>query len=136
MLSMPARRVGSMVDMLLLLVQALALEANERVDDESGGRGGDSEHLEHITFYEITIASVDQPKLLSRLSEALVSAVLVLMLGPACCCRNPLLYPGFRATSAPPWRAPDSGRSAHSPNQLAHSYLNNILALNHLSFIL
>jgi hypothetical protein len=25
------------------------------------------------TFYEVTIASVDQPKLLSRLSEALVS---------------------------------------------------------------
>lgn len=27
------------------------------------------------TFYEVTIASVDQPKLLSRLSEALVSSV-------------------------------------------------------------
>ena len=50
------------------ILQALALEANERNEDEAG-----REELEHITFYEITIASVDQPKLLSRLSEALVS---------------------------------------------------------------
>lgn len=55
--------------------QALALEAHER-----DGSGGDSlmedSHLEHgieaRMFYEITVASVDQPKLLSRLSEALV----------------------------------------------------------------
>lgn len=31
---------------------------------------GDSQLMD--TFYEVTIASVDQPKLLSRLSEALV----------------------------------------------------------------
>jgi len=30
------------------------------------------ERLEQLTFYEITIASVDQPKLLSRLSQAMV----------------------------------------------------------------
>lgn len=30
------------------------------------------------TFYEVTIASVDQPKLLSRLSEALVSVLAAL----------------------------------------------------------
>eukprot|EP00201_Polytomella_parva_P019299 CAMPEP_0175057736 /NCGR_PEP_ID=MMETSP0052_2-20121109/11433_1 /TAXON_ID=51329 ORGANISM="Polytomella parva, Strain SAG 63-3" /NCGR_SAMPLE_ID=MMETSP0052_2 /ASSEMBLY_ACC=CAM_ASM_000194 /LENGTH=555 /DNA_ID=CAMNT_0016322989 /DNA_START=154 /DNA_END=1821 /DNA_ORIENTATION=+ len=48
-------------------LQALALEATERDgNDDSGSNEG-----EHVIFYEITIASVDQPKLLSRLSEAL-----------------------------------------------------------------
>lgn len=70
--------------MLLSNLQALALEANERADDESG-----REELEHITFYEITIASVDQPKLLSRLSEALVSAQQCFSMPPMHC------YPGL-----------------------------------------
>lgn len=43
-------------------LQALVVEAEERQE----GRG------EASTFYEITIASVDQPKLLCRLSESLV----------------------------------------------------------------
>jgi hypothetical protein len=53
--------------------QALALEAGEKCDlHDEGGIGGSSQ-LEPILFYEITVASADQPKLLSRLSEALVS---------------------------------------------------------------
>jgi hypothetical protein len=32
-----------------------------------------------MAFYEITVASVDQPKLLSRLSEALVSRGISIM---------------------------------------------------------
>ena len=74
--------------------QALALEAthDNRPDSAAGGLGsledaGSSNHLhtdasngggsEVMSFYEITVASVDQPKLLSRLSEALV--------GELCC---------------------------------------------------
>ena len=63
-----------------LLSQALALEAGEQ-RSEGGGHQQQEEassssrgDVESVTFYEITIASVDQPKLLSRLSEALVSA--------------------------------------------------------------
>eukprot|EP00955_Chlamydomonas_euryale_P041793 352122-Chlamydomonas_euryale.AAC.2 len=37
----------------------------------SGGISSDPTH-EHVTFYEVTVASADRPKLLSRLSEALV----------------------------------------------------------------
>ena len=44
--------------------QALIMESEER---QEGRRSAD------CTFYEITIASVDQPKLLCRLSESLVS---------------------------------------------------------------
>ena len=36
--------------------------------------------ISDTNFYEVTIASVDQPKLLSRLSEALVRTILVLQL--------------------------------------------------------
>ncbi|KAK9820247.1 hypothetical protein WJX72_007981 [[Myrmecia] bisecta] len=46
-------------------LQALILEAEERLDSSDRGTAPDT------TFYEVTIASVDQPKLLSRLSEAL-----------------------------------------------------------------
>ena len=51
-----------------MLLQALVLEAEERMEGhgESPGR--------EAAFFEVTIASVDQPKLLSRLSEALVRA--------------------------------------------------------------
>lgn len=55
-------------------LQALALEAGDH-DAPGGGHGnhdGSGGAGEHITFYEITVASADQPKLLSRLSEALV----------------------------------------------------------------
>jgi hypothetical protein len=45
-------------------LQALVLEAEEGAKDSV---------LSDTNFYEVTIASVDQPKLLSRLSEALVS---------------------------------------------------------------
>ncbi|GFR45868.1 hypothetical protein Agub_g7320 [Astrephomene gubernaculifera] len=55
-------------------LQALALEVGERAEAHEAepavagpGRSGE----EYPVFYEITIASVDQPKLLSRLSEAL-----------------------------------------------------------------
>lgn len=61
------------------MLQALALEFGERgmesshdgamADNSSSGvAGADS------TFYEITVATVDQPKLLSRLSDAMVSS--------------------------------------------------------------
>ena len=47
-------------------MQALILEAEER-------DGGPERIAAASHFYEVTIASVDPPKLLSRLSEALVS---------------------------------------------------------------
>ncbi|GLC45485.1 hypothetical protein PLESTM_001740800 [Pleodorina starrii] len=55
-------------------LQALALEVGERTEVQeaepaAAGPGRSAE--ENAVFYEITIASVDQPKLLSRLSEAL-----------------------------------------------------------------
>jgi hypothetical protein len=58
-----------------LLSQALALEVGERAEGQEAesaavGPGRPTEDI--AVFYEITIASVDQPKLLSRLSEALV----------------------------------------------------------------
>lgn len=45
------------------------LEHEDRID--SLRNSTDAQQVD--TFYEVTIASVDQPKLLSRLSEALVS---------------------------------------------------------------
>lgn len=48
-------------------LQALVLEAGERSDSQ-GQEGPDPQTA---AFYEVTIASADQPKLLSRLSEAL-----------------------------------------------------------------
>ena len=54
--------VGRVLDQSPL--QALVLEAEEGARDSG---------LNDTNFYEVTIASVDQPKLLSRLSEALVS---------------------------------------------------------------
>lgn len=50
-------------------LQALALEAGERADVVEGLEPTHDADL--MNFYEITIASVDQPKLLSKLSEAL-----------------------------------------------------------------
>jgi hypothetical protein len=50
------------------LSQALMLEHEDRLD--SLRNSTDTQQVD--TFYEVTIASVDQPKLLSRLSEALV----------------------------------------------------------------
>lgn len=47
----------------VFLWQALVLEAEEAARDSA---------ISDTNFYEVTIASVDQPKLLSRLSEALV----------------------------------------------------------------
>ncbi len=44
------------------------LEAEERAEGPSR-----DQNLAEAAFYEVTIASADQPKLLSRLSEALVS---------------------------------------------------------------
>lgn len=40
-----------------------------------GGSGHEGSGETHLAFYEITIASADQPKLLSRLSEALVGCL-------------------------------------------------------------
>lgn len=55
----------------VLHAQALALEFGERAGDATqDGSLGDT--AADSTFYEITIATVDQPKLLSRLSDAMV----------------------------------------------------------------
>lgn len=56
--------------------QALALEFGERLDSTDGGAPActDLPGVPDSTFYEITIATVDQPKLLSRLSDAMVGA--------------------------------------------------------------
>lgn len=49
-------------------LHALVLEAEERLE----AKGGDRRSVAAATiFYEVTIASIDQPKLLSRLSECL-----------------------------------------------------------------
>ncbi|GLI63196.1 hypothetical protein VaNZ11_006095 [Volvox africanus] len=55
-------------------LQALALEVGDKAEGqeaESATVGSNRPAEDHSVFYEITIASVDQPKLLSRLSEAL-----------------------------------------------------------------
>lgn len=52
----------------MLPLQALVLEAEERMEGHGETLGREA------AFFEVTIASVDQPKLLSRLSEALVRA--------------------------------------------------------------
>jgi len=61
-------------------VQALVLEAEEKLEAQSGAERS-ALAAAATTFYEVTIASIDQPKLLSRLSESLVSG------GVACGCR-------------------------------------------------
>jgi len=49
-------------------LQALVSDAEERIE----AKGGDRRSVAAVTtFYEVTIASIDQPKLLSRLSECL-----------------------------------------------------------------
>lgn len=54
-------------------VQALALEFGERTDaSHDGTQAETAAAAADSTFYEITIATVDQPKLLSRLSDAMV----------------------------------------------------------------
>lgn len=58
--------------------QALVLEAEEKLEAQGAGDRA-SLAAAATTFYEVTIASIDQPKLLSRLSESLVRA-------EACCC--------------------------------------------------
>jgi hypothetical protein len=51
----------------------LTIEAGEKIAEEDmASPSGHNHDGEHMTFYEITVASADQPKLLSRLSEALV----------------------------------------------------------------
>lgn len=55
-----------------LWLQALVLEAEEKLEAQQGGDRA-SLAAAAATFYEVTIASIDQPKLLSRLSESLVS---------------------------------------------------------------
>lgn len=58
--------------------QALALEFGERgaeaSHDGSLADNSNSAAAADSTFYEITVATVDQPKLLSRLSDAMVSS--------------------------------------------------------------
>ena len=53
-------------------LQALVLEAEEKLEAQSGGGDRQALAAAATTFYEVTIASIDQPKLLSRLSESLV----------------------------------------------------------------
>lgn len=71
----PAKHAAAANSACPVLLQALALEANDGqhtpYSDEHGSGHGD---VEVCPFNEITVASADQPKLLSRLSEALVSA--------------------------------------------------------------
>lgn len=55
------------------VVQALVLEAEEKLEAQGAGDRA-SLAAAATTFYEVTIASIDQPKLLSRLSESLVRA--------------------------------------------------------------
>ncbi|GBF88923.1 hypothetical protein Rsub_01422 [Raphidocelis subcapitata] len=50
-------------------LQALAVDLGERLDSTDGGDPGTP--APDSMFYEITIATVDQPKLLSRLSDAM-----------------------------------------------------------------
>lgn len=50
-------------------LQALALEVTEK--SEGLEEASPVPEYERVTFYEITIASIDQPKLLSRLSDAM-----------------------------------------------------------------
>jgi len=53
--------------------QALAVDMGERYDASTdGGADAAAAGGPESTFYEITIATVDQPKLLSRLSDAMV----------------------------------------------------------------
>ncbi|PSC75761.1 Tyrosine-kinase isoform SRK1 [Micractinium conductrix] len=52
-------------------LQALVLEAEEKLEAQSGGGDRQALAAAATTFYEVTIASIDQPKLLSRLSESL-----------------------------------------------------------------
>lgn len=52
-------------------LQALVLEAEEKLEAQSGGERSAALAAAATTFYEVTIASIDQPKLLSRLSESL-----------------------------------------------------------------
>ena len=82
-------------------LQALVLEAGER--SESAGREGP---LPHTAFYEVTIASADQPKLLSRLSAALVRTPLELAhaLVPLPCSLATMLPGTHMATWALPIR--------------------------------
>ncbi len=54
----------------VLRSQALVLESEDR--RANSDRAGSSQPTPSSIFYEVTIASIDQPKLLSRLSEALV----------------------------------------------------------------
>ena len=49
------------------------LEAEEKLEAQGAGDRA-SLAAAATTFYEVTIASIDQPKLLSRLSESLVRA--------------------------------------------------------------
>ncbi|KAL4445365.1 hypothetical protein ABPG77_011190 [Micractinium sp. CCAP 211/92] len=51
-------------------LQALVLEAEEKLEAQAGGERS-ALAAAATTFYEVTIASIDQPKLLSRLSESL-----------------------------------------------------------------
>lgn len=80
--------------------QALALEAAQDREMSEGGGGGadDQPSIEARMFYEITVASVDQPKLLSRLSEALVGGPVRVLVGlpwwVGCCgCCWAVCYP-------------------------------------------
>lgn len=57
--------------------QALVLEAEEKLEAQAGGERS-ALAAAATTFYEVTIASIDQPKLLSRLSESLVRMMGVL----------------------------------------------------------
>ena len=52
--------------------QALVLEAEEKLEQQASSAAERSTLAAAVaTFYEVTIASIDQPKLLSRLSESL-----------------------------------------------------------------
>ena len=83
---------------ILMFGQALVHEAEERHE----GRGGAD-----ATFYEITIASQDQPKLLCRLSETLV--------------RITRLHACTPDRAWPPWSCQKCDRAFSCPRQLRMS---------------
>jgi hypothetical protein len=95
-------------------LQALALEFGERNDSTDGNDA--LAGAPDSTFYEITIATVDQPKLLSRLSDAMVGCT------QAGSMQRALRGAAVAAAAAAVRRAPTcGGTSLHSPVEARRS---------------
>jgi transcriptional regulator of nitric oxide reductase len=90
------------VALVLCVLQALALEFGERADASHDGSqvaadNNSNNNYPDSTFYEITIATVDQPKLLSRLSDAMVRSC------PASCRPQDRLVAAIALGAAEAW---------------------------------